>query len=158
MTFLATWPFLKRISVGIERTSKFAAVCWLSSTFSFTMRRSSRSEAISSRTGPTTRHGPHQGAQKSTSTGWSDSMTSAWKLVSVTSVMLPAIGSPRCSWSGPGRPTIQSVVPGWAPPSSVSRGGQFHEPRPHEDLDVRGHQEDRDRDQRGRDGGGQQLV
>src|SRR3954464_12573368 len=91
MTFLATWPFLKRIIVGIERTSKFAAVCWFSSTLSLTMRRSSRSEAISSSTGATTRHGPHQGAQKSTRTGPSDSRTSAWKLLSVTSMMLAAM-------------------------------------------------------------------
>ena len=38
------------------------------------------------------RHGPHHGAQKSTSTGFSDSRTSAWNVVSVTSMMLPAIG------------------------------------------------------------------
>src|SRR6478752_10828102 len=148
MIFLAGSPALNRIIVGIESTWNWAAVSGFSSVLSLTILTSLRSAAISSRTGPTTRHGPHQGAQKSTSTGVSDSRTSAWKLVSVTSVMLPAIGSPRCSWSGPGRPTIQSVVPGSAPPSSVSRGGQFHEPRPHEDLDVRGHQEDRDRDER----------
>ena len=47
---------------------------------------SGRSPAISSTIGATMRHGPHHGAQKSTRTGWSDSMTSAWKLVSVTSV------------------------------------------------------------------------
>src|SRR6202035_2604482 len=58
------------------------------------MRRSGRSEAISSSTGPTTRQGPHHGAQKSTSTGPSDSMTSAWKLLSVTSLRLPAIAFP----------------------------------------------------------------
>src|SRR4051812_49908312 len=91
MTFLATWPFLKRIIVGIERTSYFAAVCWFSSTLSLTIRRSCRSLAISSRTGPTTRQGPHHGAQKSTRTGVSDSSTSAWKLVSVTWLM-SAIG------------------------------------------------------------------
>ena len=92
MIFLATWPFLKRIIVGIERTSNFAAVCWFSSTLSLTILRSSRSAAISSSTGATTRHGPHQGAQKSTSTGCSDSMTSAWKLVSVTSVSACHVG------------------------------------------------------------------
>ena len=32
------------------------------------------------------RQGPHQGAQKSTSTGLSASSTSAWKLLSVTSL------------------------------------------------------------------------
>src|SRR6201986_2058370 len=60
--------------------------------FSFTTFSSSaRSYAISSTTGATTRHGPHQAAQKSTSTGLSDSRTSAWKLLSVTSVRLPAM-------------------------------------------------------------------
>ena len=42
-------------------------------------------------TGETRRHGPHHGAQKSTRTGTSDSTTSAWKLLSVTSVTGPAI-------------------------------------------------------------------
>src|SRR3954462_2137551 len=103
MTFLATWPFLKRIIVGIERTSYFAAVCWFSSTLSLTIRRSCRSLAISSRTGPTTRQGPHHGAQKSTRTGVSDSSTSAWKLVSVTSLRVPAILSCRSFGEREGR-------------------------------------------------------
>ena len=47
------------------------------------------------RAGAMTRHGPHQGAQKSTSTGMSFSSTSAWKLLSLTSVMFSAIGSSR---------------------------------------------------------------
>src|ERR1700723_749774 len=80
--------------VGIDSTWKLAAVCWFSSTLSLTIRRSERSWAISSSTGPTTRQGPHHGAQKSTSTGISDSITSAWKLLSVTSLRLPAIALP----------------------------------------------------------------
>src|SRR5688500_1720850 len=40
------------------------------------------------------RQGPHQGAQKSTSTGLSASSTSAWKLLSVTSSRLPATFAP----------------------------------------------------------------
>ena len=40
---LAAGPFLKRIIVGIARTSNCAAVCWLSSMLSLTIRRSSRS-------------------------------------------------------------------------------------------------------------------
>src|SRR3954463_11529994 len=67
------------------------AVWMFSSVLSLTIFRSSRSDAISSRIGATTRHGPHHGAQKSTSTGWSLSRTSAWKFVSVTSLMLPAM-------------------------------------------------------------------
>src|SRR3954453_21306479 len=91
MIFLAGSPPLKRIIVGIDRTWKAAAVSGFSSVLSFTIRRSSRSAAISSRTGPTTRHGPHHGAQKSTRTGVSDSRTSAWKLLSVTSGSAPAM-------------------------------------------------------------------
>src|SRR5688500_1107768 len=93
---LAAWPCLKTIIVGIDMTPYWAAVCWFSSTLSLTMRRSLRSPAISSSTGATTRHGPHQGAQKSTRTGCSDSSTSAWKFVSVTlrrSLMTPTIRS-----------------------------------------------------------------
>ena len=75
--------------MGIDITWKVAAVCGLSSTFSLTTRMSSRSPASSSRWGATIRHGPHHGAQKSTSTGSEDSMTSAWKVVSETSVTAP---------------------------------------------------------------------
>src|SRR5689334_20647086 len=41
-----------------------------------------------------TRQGPHQGAQKSTSTAFSFSITSAWKLPSVTSGRFPATSAP----------------------------------------------------------------
>src|SRR5208282_3008811 len=91
MTVFTGWPSLKRIIVGIESTWKRAAVCGFSSMSSLTMRSSGRSEAISSSTGATTRQGPHQGAQKSTSTGPSASMTSASKFVSVTWFRVPAI-------------------------------------------------------------------
>src|SRR4051812_4984705 len=84
MIVLAGAPDLNRIIVGIDRTPYLAAVSWLSSTLSLTTRRLCSWE-ISSRTGATMRHGPHQGAQKSTRTGSSASMTSAWKLLSVTS-------------------------------------------------------------------------
>src|ERR1700685_793631 len=93
MTVFATWPWLNTISVGIDMTLNLIAVSLFSSMLSFTtFRASPRSFAISSTTGATIRHGPHHGAQKSTSTGTSDSRTSAWKLVSVTSVTVPAIG------------------------------------------------------------------
>src|SRR4051794_9556589 len=95
MIWCAGWPPLKRIIVGIESTPYCAAVCWLSSTLSLTTFSAPlRSLAISSRTGATTRHGPHHGAQKSTSTGVSASRTSAWKLLSVTSFTGPAIDAP----------------------------------------------------------------
>src|SRR3954464_11140925 len=83
------------------------------------MRRSSRSAAISSSTGATTRQGPHQAAQKSTSTGLSDSSTSAWKLVSVTLVRLPAKEVSPGSFGSAGKVlpgTIQSVVLQFTPP------------------------------------------
>src|SRR6201990_1064788 len=92
MTVLATSPCLNSISVGIDITLNFIAVCWFSSILSLTTYSASpRSEAISSTTGETRRQGPHHGAQKSTRTGTSDSTTSAWKLLSVTSVTAPAI-------------------------------------------------------------------
>ena len=73
----ASAPSRKRIIVGIARMPRLAGVCGFSSMSIFTMRRSSRSAAISSRIGAMTRHGPHHAAQKSTSTGLSDSRTSA---------------------------------------------------------------------------------
>ena len=84
---LATWPLRKSSSVGIAMIWYSDAVWMFSSVLSFTtFSVSERSPAISSTIGATMRHGPHHGAQKSTSTGRSDSMTSAWKLMSVTSV------------------------------------------------------------------------
>src|SRR6201999_711419 len=66
----AGWPFLKTIRVGIDMTPYLAAVSWFSSTLSLTMLSlSACSAAISSRLGAITRHGPHQGAQKSTRVG-----------------------------------------------------------------------------------------
>src|SRR5688572_9508732 len=79
-----------------------------------TILTSSRSADISSRIGWTTRHGPHQGAQKSTSTGSPASSTSAWKLLSVTCGRL-ATGAPRslrfgaCLYTGDG---TRIAVPG----------------------------------------------
>src|SRR3954447_12439876 len=94
-TCFATCPFLNRISVGIDMIPYFAAVSGFSSTFIFTTVRSSRSLSSSSRWGAMIRQGPHQGAQKSTSTGCGDSSTSAAKLLSVTSFRLPATYLPR---------------------------------------------------------------
>src|SRR5450755_3372979 len=105
MTVFLTSPCRNSMSVGIDITLNLTAVSWFSSMLSLTtLRVSPRSVAISSTTGDTRRHGPHHGAQKSTSTGTSDSMTSAWKLLSVTSVTGPAmfiflLGSRRASES-----------------------------------------------------------
>ena len=82
----ATWPSRNSSSVGIAMIWYSDAVWMFSSVLSFTTFSSGRSPAISSTIGATMRHGPHHGAQKSTRTGWSDSMTSAWKFVSVTSL------------------------------------------------------------------------
>src|SRR5450755_437691 len=92
MTVFLTSPCRNSMSVGIDITLNLTAVSWFSSMLSLTtLRVSPRSVAISSTTGDTRRHGPHHGAQKSTSTGTSDSMTSAWKLSSDTSETGPDI-------------------------------------------------------------------
>src|SRR4051812_16928150 len=49
-----------------------------------TVTFSSSSRPISSSAGAIIRQGPHHSAQKSTRTGLSDAITSAWKLSSVT--------------------------------------------------------------------------
>src|SRR4051794_40406627 len=66
-----------------------AAMAGLSSTFTLTTSTFSLySTEISSRMGPSLRHGPHHSAQKSTMTGLSEASTSALKLASVTSFAL----------------------------------------------------------------------
>src|SRR5215211_7106457 len=83
------WPSLKTTSVGIETTPSLNAYSWLSSILTLTTLTSdSRSPAISDSTGPIALHGPHQGAQKSTTTGLSDLITSDSKVASVTSTTL----------------------------------------------------------------------
>jgi hypothetical protein len=42
--------------------------------------------------GASVRQGPHQGAQKSTTTGTEESRTSDFQVASVNSITLPAIG------------------------------------------------------------------
>src|SRR3979490_1057118 len=86
----ASRPFLNRIIVGIERTPKRPAVIGFASTSSLAIFTFSPcSFAISSSTGATIRQGPHQAAQKSTSTGVSDLMTSVSKFWSLTTCGLP---------------------------------------------------------------------
>src|ERR1051326_9273582 len=88
------------------------AVRWFSSTLSLPTRTSSRCEAISSSTGAIMRHGPHHGAQKSTShlplpiccvkpaslsvTGWpspSPAISSALQLPQIAFLPLPSSGT-----------------------------------------------------------------
>src|SRR5918993_5939188 len=85
------------------RTPSVPATCWFSSTLTLTIfSRPSSSPASPSSTGATARHGPHHGAQKSTSTAPVASRTSCLKLASVTACIdrLPSthvagIGAPR---------------------------------------------------------------
>ena len=62
-------PSAKRITVGIESTSKRLAVAGFSSMSSFTNSTACVSPASSSSAGSIALHGPHHGAQKSTTTG-----------------------------------------------------------------------------------------
>src|ERR1039457_7103612 len=79
-----------------------------------TLTLPSYSPASSSTIGAIARHGPHQAAQKSTSTGLSDFNTSESKLASVTStVALLAI-----------HPPYFSVPAGWT--ALVSGGRDFY--------------------------------
>src|SRR5205807_9565925 len=75
---------------------------WLSSVLTLTtLSRPRRSRPICSTAGETIRHGPHQGAQKSTSTGSGESSTTPLKSASPASVSqgsaslhLPQTGAP----------------------------------------------------------------
>ena len=63
-------PFLKTISVGIERMAYCEAMACSASVFSFARRiPGSSSAAACSKAGAIILHGPHHGAQKSTTTG-----------------------------------------------------------------------------------------
>src|ERR1700691_3096804 len=81
----------------------------LSSVLSLPTRtRPENSPASSSIVGAKRRHGPHHGAQKSTSTGWLLWRTSDWKLLSVISRMPSAMiellllqRAPSCSRAFP---------------------------------------------------------
>src|SRR5690606_3804610 len=85
-TFLdSTLPFLKMISVGMPFTLYFGAVAGLASTSILqTFSLPAYSSASSSRTGAIILQGPHQVAQKSTSTGPEAFRTSSSKLASLT--------------------------------------------------------------------------
>ena len=63
-------PPLNAITFGIERTLNAAESSWFSSEFTLTsFTRPANCAATFSSTGVSDRHGPHQGAQKSTTTG-----------------------------------------------------------------------------------------
>ena len=83
-------PFWRTTIVGIERASKRCASAGFSSTLTLiTFRRPAYSRDSSSRMGLTNRHGPHHGAQRSTTTE-----TAAWASTSnVASVASTSQGS-----------------------------------------------------------------
>ena len=88
------WPFLNSIRVGMARIPNLVGVAGFSSTFILTMRTlPSYSAASSSMMGPTARQGPHQGAQKSSSTGISEFRTTLSKVASeICSAIVSLLG------------------------------------------------------------------
>src|SRR5688500_7095369 len=94
------WPFLKAMTAGIDWMPSWPAICGCSSMFILTSRTLPRAfRTAFSSTGVSCRHGPHQGAQKSTRTGTvrDASSTSARKLCVVVSLMRsPAADGAGC--------------------------------------------------------------
>ncbi len=75
---------------------RLPGVSWFSSVFILpTLTLPSYSPASFSMVGASMRQGPHQGAQKSTTTGIGESRTSDFQFPSVNSFTLPAIAMPR---------------------------------------------------------------
>src|ERR1700744_141752 len=88
----ATWPWWKIIMVGMPRTPYLVGTCGFSSMFSLAMVILSPSSAASSSSaGAIIRQGPHHSAQKSTSTGFLASRTSAWNEASEILVVMGTI-------------------------------------------------------------------
>src|SRR5882724_2251067 len=85
------------------------------------------SAAISSSTGATILHGPHQVAQKSTRTGFSLDSTSSAKVLSVTVTVLPAMVSPVSGVTGSvdadGEVGVGNGLAFGEPPFRVDGGG-----------------------------------
>ena len=82
-------PSLNAMTFGIERILKACDSSGFSSELTFTsLTRPPNDSATLSRVGPSARHGPHQGAQKSTTTGtvFEASTTSRSKVAVVTSM------------------------------------------------------------------------
>jgi len=81
----SSWPLRKIAIVGTAWTLRREVSAWASSMFTLATLKSGDSlPAAFSRIGPSVRQGPHQGAQKSTSTGMSDLPTNQAKRASVT--------------------------------------------------------------------------
>src|SRR5205814_4308225 len=95
-----TWPSLMTRRVGIPRILKRAAVEPFASTSSLpTLTRPLYSVAMESMVGAKARHGAHQAAQKSTSTGVLDFTTSDSKLESVISIVFSPMNPPQKFYS-----------------------------------------------------------
>ena len=89
------WPFLKAKTAGIDCTPSWPAISGYSSMFILTSFTAPSAALTSfSSTGVSCLHGPHQGAQKSTSTGTvrDASITSCMKLCVVVSLISPPPG------------------------------------------------------------------
>src|SRR6185436_11266690 len=100
-------PFLKTAMVGMDRMPSRSPTAATSSVFSFTTRsRPAVRAATFSTSGATIRHGPHHGAQKSTTTGIAEeAIRPSNSDAVVTSTGEPMLGSsvlnlPHCVFSG----------------------------------------------------------
>ncbi len=95
------WARWKAITAGIERTPSRAAISGCSSMFILTSLTLPPADFTTfSSKGPSCLQGPHQGAQKSTSTGWrADSATTSAPKLAVVAVLTRPASSPA---SAPG--------------------------------------------------------
>src|SRR5690606_681897 len=98
-------PSLNAITLGMERMLKAPAISGLSSELTLTsFTRPANSAATFSMIGPSVRHGPHHGAQKSTTTGsrLEASRTSCSNVAVVTSIDAPSRLAARGASDEPG--------------------------------------------------------
>src|SRR5579884_446786 len=90
------WPSLKNSSLGIDMIPYRLASSGSSSTFTFkTLTRPAYSSASASTWGAIILQGPHQTAQKSTSTGTDDCRTCSSKSLEVTAAALLIVSNLR---------------------------------------------------------------
>src|SRR5690349_18668320 len=104
MNWATALPSTNATEWGIDWRLKELTSSGFVSEFTFTSRkRPPYSRSSRSRSGPSALHGPHQGAQKSTSTGTSmeASITSRSKDDSVASIIAFSLSDDRCA--GPDR-------------------------------------------------------
>src|SRR5918994_4680047 len=110
------WPFEKAMTAGMDWMPSWPGICGCSSMFiltSFTLPPAALT-AFSS-TGVSCLHGPHQGAQKSTSTGcFIDSVITSWRKVAVVVSLMRSPGgeagvSASMRSSGRAKPVIQGL-------------------------------------------------